>query len=190
LNPQYTSDRIAARLEINDLILKFGRAIDRRDWKLLRSIYHEDGGSDHGFQVGKADQLVEWLKARHSTISQSMHIISNILIEFADDNTALVEAYSQGPQRYTAAVPVDQMSGAMAGGITGTKEVASLIYGRYVVEVQRRNDVWKIFNMNVIVETIKVGPVEGQPEMHPSWTVQRRDQDDLLMIKRRQYKLP
>ena len=83
--------RVEDRLELQALTYRWCRAVDRRDWELVRSCFHPDGHDDHGVFVGDVDGMIAWLKERHAEISQSMHHAGNMLIEFAGPDRAGVE---------------------------------------------------------------------------------------------------
>ena len=47
---------------LHELVLRYCRACDRRDFVLLRSLYHDDAIDDHGAMFcGSADEFLVWL---------------------------------------------------------------------------------------------------------------------------------
>lgn len=80
---------------IRELLYRYCRAVDRCDWKLLRSCYLEDSFDDHG-PVARCTgpEFVEVLKRRVSGSNRIMseHVVSNILIEL-DGDRARTECY-------------------------------------------------------------------------------------------------
>jgi hypothetical protein len=92
-NGQYSPRRIADRLEIVDRLYQFAHRVDRKDWDLVREVYHSNGGDHHGTFNGSAIEFGEFTRKRHENVLSSMHHLTNVLSEFIDDDTALVESY-------------------------------------------------------------------------------------------------
>ena len=76
--------RLEDRFRIEQVMRRWCRAVDRRDWALVRSVFHPGAIDDHGMYKGDIDGLIEWLEARHQCITMSMHVLGNVFIEFAD----------------------------------------------------------------------------------------------------------
>ena len=85
--------RLMDRLEIEELLYRYARGVDRRDWDLVRATYHPDAHDDHGNYKGDIDGFIASLKKRHAMIEQSMHVVTNCMIEFDGPDSALVESY-------------------------------------------------------------------------------------------------
>jgi hypothetical protein len=85
--------RIAVRQDIEQVIYRYCRGVDRADWEMMRSVFHDDARDNHGTVDGTPDDLVEWTRRRHQNVLQSMHSVTNIgfLVEEAD--FARVETY-------------------------------------------------------------------------------------------------
>src|SRR4051812_2291046 len=76
---------LAERL-ITRVLMRYCQGVDRRDWEMVRSCYHDDAVDNHGAFVGGPDAMVEWLQDRHRTaVLTSMHMLTNVSIRFADD---------------------------------------------------------------------------------------------------------
>ena len=114
---QYSVERIADRMAIQDVMYKWCRAIDRLDFDGIRAVFHADAIDSHGAYVGGVEGLIEWIRERHKPIPFSSHQISNMLIEFATPDLALVETYVRTLQRYPAEAKASlaQLSGGQAG---------------------------------------------------------------------------
>ena len=136
---QYSVERIADRMAIQDVMYKWCRAIDRQDFDGMRAVFHPDAIDNHGPYVGGVEGLIEWVRERHKPIPLSSHQISNILIEFAAPDLALVETYIRTLQRYPADAKASlaQLSGGQAGkpGVGMDLLTASSYVDRY----ERRN---------------------------------------------------
>lgn len=140
---QFGPERIADRLEIEDTIARWCRAVDRLGLAGIRDVFHEDATDNHG-RLFDVEGLVAWVKERHKTISVSMHRLSNVIIEFADDDVALVESYVNVWQVYPpgAQAALAQLTGLQDEGAPGGK--CLLAPGRYIDRVERRVGRWKI----------------------------------------------
>lgn len=81
------------RDEIVEVLNRYCRGVDRRNWELMRSAFHDDAVDEHGEVNGAVDDLVEYTRTRHERILQSMHAISNVSIVAASGDKAWVECY-------------------------------------------------------------------------------------------------
>ncbi|MSW28497.1 MAG: nuclear transport factor 2 family protein, partial [Actinobacteria bacterium] len=64
---------LVERQKICDVLARYARGVDRREWNLVSDAYHPDAFDDHGGYKGGVPGLLEWLERRHATIEQSMH---------------------------------------------------------------------------------------------------------------------
>lgn len=182
---QYTVERIADRMAIQDVMYKWCRAIDRLDYEGMRAAFHSDATDTHGPYVGGVDGLVEWVRERHKSIPFSSHQVSNILIEFAAPDLALVETYIRTLQRYPADAKASlaQLSGGQAGkpGVG----IDLLSSSRYVDRFDRRNGEWRIARRTLIQDWKQLIEVaENAPKPRPDWLVGRRDKQDFIYLER------
>jgi SnoaL-like domain len=83
---------LSDRALISHVLLKYVRGVDRRDWDLVRSCYHDDAFQDHGAYAGDLNGLIAWSQKWHADIPVTMHVISNILIEI-NGSVAVAESY-------------------------------------------------------------------------------------------------
>jgi hypothetical protein len=186
---EYSPERLAARAEITDVMYRWCRAVDRRDWAAIYEAFHSDGHDNHGLYKGDVDGLIAWLSERHETISRSMHLVGNMLIEFADDDNAMVESYTLAVQRYNPGG--SETRKAIAGGVDlGEASFDMLIVGRYVDHFQRRNGAWRVLRRTVIFDNSQMLPVPAEgPRMGPEWSISARDGSDPLWSMRREFGL-
>src|SRR5215210_6467344 len=63
--------RLIDRAGIQDLMARYARSVDRRDWDAVRSTFHPDAHDDHGDYKGDVDGFITWVSERHAKISQS-----------------------------------------------------------------------------------------------------------------------
>jgi SnoaL-like domain len=186
LNPNdYSPERMADRAQIQDVIFRWCRAIDRLDYDAIRAVFHPDATDSHGIYNGGVDGLINWIRSRHQTISFSMHSVSNILIEFASPDTALVESYCFAVQRYPAEgkSSLAQLSGGVEGNATAAMDMMAC--GRYVDHFERRQGHWRIKRRTVVFDSTMMYQVsEDAPKMDPSWTVGKRNSEDWIYAAR------
>src|SRR5699024_3812966 len=124
----------------------------------IRTVFHPDAHDDHGTYKGGVDGLIEWIKNRHSGITFSMHSVSNCLIEFVDENKAIVESYCIALQKYPpeASVKLTELVGTIE--IPSDSPIDMTIARRYVDTITRLNDVWGIQERVVILDSVSVAP--------------------------------
>lgn len=137
----------SSHLEIQQVLYKYCRAIDRGDLALLKSVYHADARDAHGALDGPAHEFAEKMVAGMDTLGViGQHIITNILIEL-DGDTAQVESYFQ----------------AHHPSATETGEIAlAFALGRYLDRFERRDGVWRIADRRVIMDH-SLAPASGPP---------------------------
>lgn len=137
-----------ARQEINDILLRYCRGIDRRDRELIRSAYHRDSYDDHGNFRGSGWDFADWaidLLGRRKQITT--HLISNVLIEVAGA-TARSECYFVGVH--------------VLDGPDGPR--THEFHGRYLDRFSRRDGRWAITRRLVVHdwnETRSIVPVQS-----------------------------
>lgn len=186
-NHQYSPERIADRMAITDTIYRWCRAIDRLDMDGVRAVFHPDATDDHTAFKGGVDGLIEWISTRHQGIPFSMHQVSNILIEFASTDVALVETCVWCIQRY----PVESL--ASLTQLTGARDRApsngidSMSCSRYVDRFERRQDEWRIAQRTVVIGWKSLFDVPADTPRFPSaWIQDMRNQEDFIFQQRRE----
>jgi fatty-acyl-CoA synthase len=170
------------RLDLQDLLARYARGVDRRDWDLVRDCYHPDAWDSHGAYAGGVDGLIDWLRERHRGVSRSMHIITNVLVEFAGPDLAVSEAYSITTQHVTDVdgpalrmYRVDPATAGVPGAIWETE-----VRCRFVDRVERRAQRWRIAHRTVVFEMLRARPVPPGEPFGPDWAVGTRDEYDPL----------
>lgn len=90
-----TSDVLAAKLAITDVLHRYCRAMDRMDRDLALSCWHPGGTDEHTpLFSGTGEAFVEWVWKIHKPMVLTRHTLSNILIEVEGDQ-AWSESYWQ-----------------------------------------------------------------------------------------------
>lgn len=182
----FSPERIADRMQIEDCMVRWCRSVDRLDFEAMRKVFHPDAIDNHGIFNGGVDALIEWIRKRHRDIPFSMHAISNMQIEFADADVALVETYVRTTQRYpaTAKEALAQLSGGKSGPEGRAMDLFTC--SRYVDRFERRNGEWRISRRTVVADWKQIVPVSADaPLPLPGWETGKRSQDDFVYRERR-----
>lgn len=129
-----TLDEIQSRMEIQEVLYRYCRGIDRGDADLVAGVFHGDAVDEHGgfdgLGVDFAYQVVERMKDNPSI---GQHNIGNILISFSSPDKAVSEAYCV----------------ALAPDPAGNRAV---VWIRYLDDFERRAGLWKIAHRKVIID--------------------------------------
>jgi ketosteroid isomerase-like protein len=126
--------------EIRELTYKFARGVDRLDWELVRSCYHDDAVDRHGVFDGPVDAYVAWATENMPKFADhSTHHVSNGLIEIEGD-VAFSESYVLAAHRYT------REDGTQADCLCGA---------RYVDHLERRDGTWRIVTRQLVWEWVR-----------------------------------
>ena len=140
---------LVAKNEIEEVLFRYARGVDRRDWDAVRSCFHGDAIDQHGEFSGTPPQFIEWVTKRHANVPFSLHFLGNCLVEFIDDGKAAVETYFIAMQRR------EKPSTAARGGKEGTDYE---VFGRYCDLFEKRQDVWRIASRKVVYDSTRTQP--------------------------------
>ncbi|TXS19694.1 MULTISPECIES: nuclear transport factor 2 family protein [unclassified Streptomyces] len=151
------------RFEIQDVLFRYARAVDRLDYDAIAACYFDDAVDVHGGYTGDAAGLVEDIRARHRTIDSSQHFISNVLVEFTGEHSADVESYCLCFLRQAPAEP-------------GGEQDLAIIRCRYVDRFERRDGSWGIADRVVVFDESRV--IRMADGLAPDWVASRRDGTD------------
>jgi hypothetical protein len=164
-------DELRARLAIEDALKRFMRGIDRMDWALARSTYHDDAVDEHGFFRGAPDAFLAVVARAHERQDHSMHFVSNIQVEFVARRAALVETYVLVFQRFLPGPEAPE----------GVRKIAT---ARYVDRFEEREREWKVAWRTVVFGDVQSEPLTGPFAFPPGFTEQRHGTDDFLYAAR------
>lgn len=181
----FTPERVSDRLAIQDLIHRWCRAVDRLDFDAMRDIFHPDAIDDHNRYSGDIPGLLNWIEERHRTITFSMHMVGNMVIEFASPELALSESYVWFIQRYPP--EAKESLSELTNGAVGKEGTGMDMMGcsRYVDRVEKRDGQWRIAKRTAVSDWKAVQPFDsGGPAPLPHWNIGRRDKDDPLYRER------
>jgi hypothetical protein len=180
------TQRPADHREIEDCLLSYVRGVDRKNWDQVRSAYHTDAFDDHGGYKGNIDGFIESLVKRHATVEQSMHVVSNLTIEFAGPDSALAESYFITHQRISPEAGDARLPYLRGAPIRPDQAVETEVVGRYVDHMTRRDGAWRIQRRTVVFEVFRGQPAPAGGGLDPNWALSRRDGNDPLEHARRE----
>jgi SnoaL-like domain len=167
--PESALDELVAKQAITDVLHRYCRGIDRRDWELVRSSYHPDAYDDHAIYRGERDGLIEFFKDfLTSNCAATRHSLSNILIN-VDGDTAGAESYVHAWHRMLPEPGAED------------SPAKNLIMGaRYVDRLERRDGEWRLANRLVVSDWIRVEMNDGESfDLGPDALWSRADRDDV-----------
>lgn len=136
-----TTDQLALR----DLIMRYCRGCDRRDFALVRSCYHDDAIDDHGAMFcGGPDAFVAWLPTAMAPWELTIHSISNSLFVIDGEQAEgehLVRAWHRTHP-------------------PGRREY--IVYGRYLDRYARRQGIWKFLRRSLVFDHGEIRDVDEE----------------------------
>ncbi|HEV2430313.1 MAG TPA: nuclear transport factor 2 family protein [Burkholderiales bacterium] len=158
-------EELEARTAIEDCLKRFARAVDRQDWALARTLYHDDAFDDHGFFKGPPDAFLAHIAKMHEVQEHSMHFNTNVLIEFESRERAFVETYVLVLQRFA-----DRRVTASA---------------RYLDRFERRNGEWRVAHRTLVFGDMVPEPIREPLAFPPEFTEQKHSMGDPLYSLRK-----
>jgi hypothetical protein len=180
------NSRAEDRREIEDLLRSYVRGVDRKNWDQVRAAYHPDAHDDHGNYKGDIDGFIESLVLRHATVETSMHVISNVTIEFAGPDSALVETYFITHQRISPAAGDARLAYLRGAPFRPDEAVETEVVGRYVDHMTRRDGAWRIQRRTVVFEVSRGQPAPADGGLLSHWALSRRDGNDPVELARKE----
>ena len=157
--------RLLDRQDIELVIHRYCRGIDRRDLALVRSCYHDDATDRHGSFFGSADEYVAWVDGLLARYRFTTHALHQITIEFGDArDLAAAESYGLSVHRGDPAKPHQNLATAF----------------RYLDRFERRAGVWKIASRVAIGEWSLRLPAEAWWAIPEGHATSARDGNDPL----------
>lgn len=135
-----TLDDATAHLEIQQVLYRYCRGVDRGDADMIAGVYHPDAIDNHGAWKGKGTDFGAYLVPAMDTVPLTgQHHITNILIEL-DGSSAKVESYFVAfhPENADAAARI------------------TLVGGRYLDRFELRDGAWLIADRVVVLDVTRV----------------------------------
>ena len=143
IDPDETLRKLADKQALGELVAAYSRAIDRRDFALLRSLYHDDAIDDHGTMFcGPVDAYVAWVAETLTRFEATAHYAVQSLF-VVDGDCAEGETYKINYHR-TPAPDAQEI-------VTGSRSLDRF---------ERRGGVWRFTLRSVTLDWSEVRPVD------------------------------
>jgi hypothetical protein len=159
--------RLIDKDEIQDVLLRYARGIDRLDIDLFRTVFWEDGVFEDGIVEGPARDFVPSLigDAVRNMFAATQHLISNIRIEFEGTETAFTESYFLAfhllnPDRATLDAMLGERRMREMGG-DYSRHYELYVAGRYFDRFEKRAKTWRILKRRFVSDWTSSGPDSG-----------------------------
>lgn len=123
------------REKIRECLVRLARGEDRRDADLIKASCWPDACKDYGVFAGSFQEYLDWVVPGADAIKLTQHLLGQSLIELNGD-TAQVETLVNSYHR------VDM----------GNGEQDSIIGGRYLDRLEKRNGEWRIAERTLIYD--------------------------------------
>jgi len=180
-----TVQRLLDRVEIQNVMLRYARGVDRRDWELVRATFFEDGTDHHTDFRGKRDEFIKWVSEKHASVSKSTHFLGNCLVEFASDTVAIVETYFQAILELGAEAEAHRKMLIETADTKADGRIRVDVLGRYLDRFEKRNGEWRVAERRVAFDGTHSRPNVGDVDGNLSWVLGRRDENDPIFLMRR-----
>lgn len=165
----WSPERIVDRLQIDEQLYLYCRAIDRIDMALLATVFHPDAIIDKGDGAVPVADFIATVAARHPGVPRASHMVANRLIEFTAANEAFVESWCLAIEQHA-----------------GTPAVDRIYRVRYGDSFARRDGRWRIARRSFVVDHVLNAPVDPALILDMSGRYEgRRDLDDVIEQLRR-----
>lgn len=171
--------RLLAKEEIRDRMLSYARAVDRRDWELMRATFHPDAEVHHAEYRGGVEGLVATITGRQDKVTVTLHLFTNCLVEFAADGSALVETYLLAHQW------LDAEGTRARGRAVGEEGLEIESWGRYLDVFTLKDGAWRVQRRTTVFESQTLRPALGRRVLGADWPKARGDGEDPLWVERR-----
>lgn len=140
---------LLAEREIRNVVLRYCRGIDRRQFDLVRDCYHPDALDEHGDFLGSVDEFIAHAERSLQAFQTTTHFTGNILVEIdpADPRRARCETYAMAIHR----VPP-----------RGDRPAKDHVVGlRYIDDFEARAGRWRIADRVCVFDWTRTDPVVG-----------------------------
>jgi hypothetical protein len=179
-------ESLILKFDIEQALFRYARGVDRKEWDLVRSAYHADATDLHGGFEGGIDGLIEHLIQRHENIEQSIHAITNILVELEAPGIALVESYFVCYQRLKSAQQIEKVIRAADVGPAETLQIT--VVGRYLDRFELRDGSWRIARRKVAFDVIETHATPLGGGLDATLLLSKRDRTDVLFAEQKAVK--
>ena len=146
-----SAEELLTREEMRDVIVRYCRGVDRRDWNLVRTCFTADARHQHLEFIGTTDEFVGFASTVLAGIPSTLHAICGVSFEVDADRTmseAAFVAYHRikGDDSKDAPFP------------TGGVDTDWIVAGRYVDQWRRVDDKWLIADRRAFHDWTRLEP--------------------------------
>ena len=158
-----TQAELQDRYQIEQVLRRYCRGVDRADADLIASAYHNNSSDDHGSFKGSGQAFAQYLvAATQQSWQASQHLLHQTNIEF-DDDRAWVETYFTAHHRL-----LDDKG----------ETVLETFGGRYVDRFEKHNSRWAISHRSVVYDWSQVQSIDKEYP-HQDFATGLRSKQDL-----------
>ena len=140
----------ADRLAIHELMYRYARMVDFREWELFDQVFASDATCDYvssGGIEGTAREVMDWLDRALAPWPTNLHFVTNVSIDFdLDRMSAATTCY---------------FLGQMARGEMGKDQVVISSSGLYLDRVRKTAEGWRIFEREMRMTIMQGSLPEG-----------------------------
>jgi hypothetical protein len=120
---------------ITETLLRYGRAVDRRDADLLRKVYWPEAIDDHAVFQGDVEAFIAYsFPFLVDVVTQ--HVVTNILIDLTGPDEAFSESYFAGFHDFPGE----------------GRRLERVVGGRYLDRHERRGSEWRIIQRTLAID--------------------------------------
>lgn len=137
--------RLLDEQAIRQALVSYARAVDRRDWDLLATVFHPDATDEHGPYRGDVPGLIAWLRAELEGVASTTHQLAQSSFDHGADGSVRVETYATAVHRQARrdGTPVDLT-----------------FWVRYVDRFEHRWGAWRIADRRVVLDHCRTDDVQ------------------------------
>jgi len=155
---------------IREVVHRYCRGVDRRQFEVVRSCYHPDATDDHGAYKGGVDGFIAHAREGLVRYERTMHFMGNLHIEVLDAGRAHSEAYTIAFHRL---------------GPRGDTPARDHVVGfRYVDDFEKREGEWRIARRVCVFEWTRTDPVAPGWDYREGFVRGRTDLQDYVFTRR------
>lgn len=154
--PRERLAELVAVRDIEEVLTRYCRALDRADLALMETVYWPDGEDIHGIYVGRASEFVPFIIGEITRyFAMGTHCLLNVHIDVVGE-MATAESYLYSACRVRAdmieAILGSHYFGRMGGQGLDPENAMFIMAGRYLDRFERRNGEWRILRRQVVTD--------------------------------------